>query len=301
MNFVQRPNIDCEKWDSLVARTSNAGIYNKSFFLDALADNWCIYVDQDYSRGIAIPFTQKLKYKIVYTPNFLRSVNFLGAINQSFAIEILNKIKNEFQVGELSIENTEFTIEGENRVFQRIDFFDSHNVNTQSKRMLKKFTQSDFSITNQVNLDKINEFLETNLFQRLEGLNKSDLLVFRKLMNKLEEHKLLFKYAVYNSKNELKGCALFMQTDDKLTYIKGVATNDAMKEGAMYALLNYSINLAKENNLVFDFGGSNIDSVKQFYTNLGGRDVTYYRTKWGKLPVYYQIAKYIYHYFGKIK
>jgi hypothetical protein len=301
MNFVQRPQINSQKWDLLVAKTEHAGIYNYSYFLDSVCENWSIYVDDKYTMGIAIPFTKKLNYKIVYTPNFLRSVNFLGDITPDKAFTILSEIKKEFKSGDLSIENTSFAIEGETRVYQKVNSPIEISINTLSKRMLKKFEQSQLRISSNVELENIFSFLEFHLFQRIEGLTNSDLIVFKKLMNQLNELQLLRKYVVFDSKNELKGCSLLFEKDGRLTYIKGVANSKAMKEGAMYALLFQSLNLAKENNLVFDFGGSNIDSIRRFYSNLGGQDMNYYRIKWGNLPIYYKIAKYIYHFFRKLK
>lgn len=299
MNFIQRPQINCEKWDLLVASTENSSIYNYSFFLDSVCENWCILVDEEYSKGIAIPFTNKLNYKIVYTPNFLRTVDFLGITMHDEGLELINMIKNEFLVGDLSIGNSDFIFDSESRVYQEIKFADIRIINTLSKRMLKKFDQSQLSISSNVELASVISFLETHLFQRIEGLTNSDFNLFKKLINKLNDLQLLKKFGVYDSNQTLKGCTLFMQTDEKLIYIKGVASSDALKEGAMYALINQSINTAKEKNLDFDFGGSNIQSIKQFYSNLGGRDVTYSRIKWGKVPVFYQIAKYIYNYFRK--
>jgi hypothetical protein len=301
MNFIWRPQIDIVKWDSLVARTKHASIYNYSYFLDSVCENWCVYVDEDYSVGIAIPFTNKLQTKIVYTPNFLRYVDFLGEINQDNITSILIAIKNEFKSGDLSIGNQGYKIEGDTRVYQQITTSNEISINTLSKRMLKKFEQSKLEISSNVELEIVFSFLETNLFQRIQSLSNSDFNVFKKLIIKLNDLQLLKKYGVFDSQNEMKGCGLFLQTNDKLIYLKGVATSEAMKEGAMYALLNHSIVLAKENNLVFDFGGSNIQSIKQFYSNLGGEDVTYYRIKWGKERIFYRIAKYIYHYFRKKK
>jgi N-acetylglutamate synthase-like GNAT family acetyltransferase len=300
MKFVYRPQIDSEKWDLLVASTKHAGIYNYSYFLDLVCENWCVFIDENYSMGIAIPYTNKLSFNIVYTPNFLRGVNFLGEPNQEIAFKILNRIKKEFKVGDLSIDSGIYSLDGETRVYQQVKFPTVRTINTLSKRMLKKFDQSDLYISTIIDLDKALYFIEHNLFQRIEGLKKSDFIVFKKLMHKLNENLFLTKLAVYDSNDELKGCALFLKTKEKLTYMKGVASPESLKEGVMYALLNQLINTAKENNLIFDFGGSNIDSIRQFYTNLGGQDVPYYRIMWGRLPVYYKIAKYIYHYFRKI-
>jgi len=301
MNFILRPHIDVEKWDYLVAKTRYAGIYNYSYFLDSVCENWCIYVDEHYSVGIAIPFTNKLKTKLVYTPNYLRCLNLLGEINQKKIEAILKEIKNEFSSGDLAIENLEYELNGKTRVYQQISRTHEIQINTLSKRMLKKFDQSQLRISSNVELESVFSFLESNLFQRIQGLTKSDFILFKKLIINLNNLKMLKICGVVNSQNEFKGCSLFVQTKEKLIYIKGVASQDAMKDGAMYAMLFKNINEAHDNNLDFDFGGSNINSIKQFYSNLGGQDTLYSRIIWGNQPLYYKIAKYIYHFIGKFK
>lgn len=301
MNFILRPHIDVEKWDYLVAKTRNAGIYNYSYFLDSVCENWCIYVDEHYSVGIAIPFTNKLKTKLVYTPNFLRCLNFIGEINQEKIGAIIKEIKNEFSSGDLAIENLEYELNGETRVYQQVSRTHEILINTLSKRMLKKFDQSQLRISSNVELESVFLFLESNLFQRIQGLTKSDFILFKKLIVNLNNLKMLKVCGVINSQNEFKGYSLFIQTSEKLIYIKGVVSQDAMKDGAMYAMLFNYMNVARENDLTFDFGGSSIDTIRQFNLNLGGQDALYSRIIWGNQPLYYKIAKYIYHFTGKFK
>jgi hypothetical protein len=301
MNFIQRQQIDCKKWNKLVDNTANATVYNKSFFLDVVSENWCIYVDENYTKGLAIPFTQKLNCKSVYTPNFLRCLNFLGDINQEFAIQVIEAIKGEFLVGNLSLEGLDIYLEGEMRVYQKISSFEDHSLNNLSNRMIKKFSNSGLRISEDVKIAELLTFLEFNLFTRIDGLNKSDFLIFKKLITSLNEMHLLKSYVACDIENNLKGCVLLIQTSNNLTYIKGVSSSESMKQGVMYGLMNHAFSLAKDNKLIFDFGGSNVDSIRQFYTNLGGRDANYVRIKWGEFPIYYKIAKYIYHFIGKLK
>jgi hypothetical protein len=301
MNLIHRQHIDCDRWNKLVDKTAHATIYNKSFFLDVVSENWCIYVDEDYSKGIAIPFTQKLNYKCVYTPNFFRCLNFLGEITNEIASQIIEDVKREFSVGNLSIDYCGILLEGEERVYQKIGSFEGYTLNNLSKRMLKKFNQSGLSISEEINLSDSLSFLELNLFQRIEGLSKSDFAIFRKLINTLNDLKLLKKYAIYDQGNSIKGCILLVQSTYALIYIKGVASSEDMKQGAMYGLMNQAISLAKDNHQTFDFGGSNIDSIRQFYKNLGGEDSKYVRITWGEFPLYYKIAKYLYRYLRKLK
>ena len=55
--------------------------------------------------------------------------------------------------------------------------------------------------------------------------------------------------------------------------------------------LNSAIEYAKENNLKFDFGGSNIEGVKRFNYNLGGIDEVYFMHIQNNGPAWFKLAK----------
>ena len=62
MKIIERAYIDVVKWDQLVDR-ENGLVFNCSYYLDAVAENWCIYVNEEYTSGIALPYVVRLKKK----------------------------------------------------------------------------------------------------------------------------------------------------------------------------------------------------------------------------------------------
>ena len=79
MELISKNNIDRKRWDQLVESTPGATVYNRSLFLDALAEDWCVVIIGEYQAGMAIPFTRRMGVKGIYTPNFIRSLNWLGS------------------------------------------------------------------------------------------------------------------------------------------------------------------------------------------------------------------------------
>ena len=80
--------------------------------------------------------------------------------------------------------------------------------------------------------------------------------------------------------------------------MKSACEEAAKKEGAMYYLMGETINAAKEDYRTFDFGGSNVNSVREFYCKFGAVDRYYYEYQIGKAPGWFQTAKSI---FQKVK
>jgi hypothetical protein len=299
MHFLQRKDIDCEKWNQLVDQTPNALIYNKSIFLDVLADNWSIYVNDVYSKGIAIPFTRKMNVNTVYTPNFIRSLDVLGISSGNILNDFINSESLRFSAGNLML-NTQVESDGTNRKkFQEILFHNDFEINTLAKRMLKKFDSSEFEITHSVSLDLVLELFKVELFPRISNLNKKDFNLFTNLLIELDKQGVLKTNGALNNKNQLIAVAVFVEYKNRVTYMKGVANKEFMKCGVMYALLNNQILKTRERNFDFDFGGSNLESIARFYKNLGGTDQFYSCYEWGKLPRYYTLIRGIYHKLNK--
>jgi hypothetical protein len=295
MHFLQREDIDCEKWNRLVDQTPNAQIYNKSFFLDILAENWCIYTDDNYSKGLVIPYSTKLNVKLAYTPNFIRSFDVLGDDSAGLLSDFIQKDVFKFKSGNLifNVQNNPYL--SSNKKYQEILYMDDFEMNTLSKRMLKKFNSFDYVMEESVSLDQILTFLKTELFPRINNLKNKDFNLFSELLKELKKQGVLKTNCVLDKDHELIAVAVFMEYKNKVTYVKGVATNDSMKNGAMYAVLYNQIVKSRELHFDFDFGGSNLDSIAQFYKNLGGKDHYYSSFEWGKLPRYYKFIRGIYH------
>ena len=114
MRLLDRKHIDLEKWDNLVAQ-SGATVFSTSAYLDAVAQNWCVLVDDEYSKGIAIPYTNRFNVKIAYTPVFLRYVEL---IHGDFDEHVMDLIKSFFPIGELNLRHV--TVHGNSKHFQEL-------------------------------------------------------------------------------------------------------------------------------------------------------------------------------------
>ena len=301
MQFVQRPNIDCTKWDELVSNSPQSSIYSQSFFLDATCQNWCLYVSLDYSKGIAIAFTEKLKKKIAFTPNFIRYLDFIGPFSDNDIDEFITEVQKEFKVGQIAINYNGFKITDSIASYQVLDFNIENNYNNLAKRMLKRFDKSKLVFSNSPDFTLVLNLIENELSTRIKTLNRSDFDRFDLLIHQLFLNNQLFFYGIYNSTNTLVAGAFFSQFNGRITYIKGASLKEYMQEGSMYKLLHEGIEFARTNNFIFDFGGSNIANISQFFNYLGGKNRTYSILKWGREPFYYRLVKFIYHKLTKFR
>mgnify|MGYP006079361549 CR=1 FL=1 len=287
MKIVERKNIDTVKWDSLVEKTKGAGFYSYSWYMDAVAENWCVLVNHDYSEGIALPYTTRLGVDKLYAPIFVSYVEFLGSQLNVKSYEEIIKIR--FKNIYLSTKQKLFTNNSEEYVTQKIEAKSQRVLSSQAKRMLKKAEKNNYAT---IKGDQFNAILETvreELTDKYVGITKQSLNTLEILMKAAKSQGVLSCY-------ELKqgGGIVCLENESQIFYLKGTVTEEVKKNGGMYLALNSAIETAVSNNKVFDFGGSRISGVKKFNSNLGGEDISYYFLEENKAPLWHKVISKIY-------
>ena len=246
MRFIAREHIDVEKWVQLL-QLNHASVFSYPFYLDATAENWGVFVDENYSKGIALPYSIRLGQKIAYVPLFGRYLDVLG----DFGEQEFSLLKNEIQVGSIC-----FTSD-----FGNLDTFTVKNhqilnelrLNTLAKRKIKSFEKLNynFEFSNQKDdlLSLIHEELafKIHVFKHLNPLSElsRQLMIENKLgVLRCESHE-----------HVLVGGLLFIELEERIIYLKGAFREVEKKQGgmylAMYQLIQYSLKKGK----LFDFGG----------------------------------------------
>ena len=75
-------------------------------------------------------------------------------------------------------------------------------------------------------------------------------------------------------------------------YLLGDSNEDHKKKGVIYGLMDFGIQKAQSKGMLnFDFGGSNIESVADFYKKFGAVDIYYTRVHWDKRPLWFKIIQ----------
>ena len=121
-------------------------------------------------------------------------------------------------------------------------------------------------------------------------MNDKSLTSLEALVKSLKKDQLL-KVVAVRKENTIVGGLFLVEFNHSLLYLKGAFTPDSKKEGAMYGVMQYAIELAKAQNKRFDFGGSRVEGVRRFNVNLGGKDVTYHSFEWDNSPLWFKILK----------
>lgn len=284
MKIVQRKDIDVKLWDEKIANSSlqNPTMYSK--VLDICADHWCAIVTDDYSFMWPLTFSKKLNVKRLRQQSFGRQVDYLG--NEQDFLRAIEIAKKEFPIAEIGVSNVS-GIETTRR-FQKLMLSADLDYSKNTKRILKKNIGIEIS-----EIGKIDEFIqiyETNSFQKFKQ-SKENPTKLKDLITHLSNEKKCETFGIYNNERLVAGISLIY---DKKTcyYLIGDADMESKKQGLMFVLMDYAIRKAQEKGFTyFDFGGSNVNSVANFYHKMGGNDFYYSYLHWNRAPFWYKLAK----------
>jgi len=283
MKFIEQDEINAGKWDVLV-QNQKASFFSYSWYLDAVAENWCLLVDEEYTKGIALPYTKRMGVEILYVPIFSRAMHAIGELLDSD----VEQIKNRFKVIELATTTNVFGADSK-RVHQSITDFENRKLSSQAKRSLKKAVNSGISVTNNTSFDAVTCAIEEELQDKFLGVDAERISRLKKLFQS-SENKGALKIFEVSDGQETGGIACLVN-DSELLYLKGACPESLKKNGGMYLALNSAIEFAQEQNLKFDFGGSNVEGVQRFNKNLGGIDQEYFYFESNAAPFWFQWAR----------
>jgi len=284
VKIIEREHIDENKWNALVDRTPDASFFSHTWYLDATAEQWCALVNEDYSAGIALPFSKRLGVETLYTPIFVRYVEWLG---QKQELESAAKIIRErFTNMHISMRQKMLGVGYEEYVYQEIGKNTERKIGSQAKRMFKKAEKNGLAIHQSTDYSSISKVVGAELKNKFAGIDKNSLLALDKLFAAGQNENVLKAFTI----GEEGGIVCF-EKGDRILYLKGTVTHETKSNGGMYLALNTAIESALEQKKTFDFGGSRSEGVMRFNHNLGGEDVEYYSYKVDKTPFWFKFAR----------
>ena len=284
--LVERADLDVQKWDELVARTENAALFSFSYYLDAVAENWCALVDENYSVGIALPYSVRAKQHILYTPIFVSYLEILGSLEDTrsmkdFIFANFKIIEAEFKQPILDTPTEVFTT-------QLLD--PSQKRKGQVNRMLNKAKRFELEVVRSTDWQRVFAFIESELGGKFSGMTSISLERLKKAYSAAEQ-KNAIQVVEIRKNSECVGGIICLESDAQLLYSKGATVDVSKENGGMYAAIDAAIQVATETNKQFDFGGSRVEGVRRFNTSFGGTDLEYFSYRIDKSPLWFRLLR----------
>jgi hypothetical protein len=289
LKLVERKHINIERWDALVESTPSASVFSLSAYLDAVAENWSVLVDDEYRAGMVLPFAVRFGVKTLYTPIFARYTEWLGLPLQGE--QIVEEIRKYFPEAQFNFNGDLPGLTSNEFVFQVIEpGKERATYGSQAKRMLSKFEKSGMSIHESQEDEEVLARIRKELPSKVSALNDRSLDRLDQLISDLRKKGFLRILEVKDGEKTVGGIFL-VEFNKRVLYLKGAFAEKSKKEGAMYGAMDFAIKMAMNRDLMFDFGGSRVDGVRTFNCNLGGKDQLYFEYRWDNAPRWFSWLK----------
>jgi hypothetical protein len=294
IRHLKREDINLQKWDECILRSTSPQIFGCSFYLDACCPDWSALILNDYEAVFPIYIKEKFFIKYISQPYFVRHFGIYSknqTIDLTPWIEALNNFAKYIQINVFNLTDLIFGffhfIKTEKK-YQMINLNHNYelirnNYSVSHIRKLKKIASletsfieiNDFSIY-------IKEFRNTVSEKNLKYTD-SHLSTLQNLMNELPKHcEVISKGLLLNG--ELVAGAYFVRYHNRLLYLKGFRKFNPENDGGMFLLFDYIIKENCDQDCLLDFGGSNDTNVRQFFKGFGAEDSVYLHLEKNNLP-----------------
>jgi hypothetical protein len=298
IRFLQRNEIDVEKWDRCILNASNGLIYARSFYLDTMAKNWSALVEGDYNAVMPLTWNRKYGFSYLYQPAFTAQLGlFVNDPADQKLIELfISHLKKYFMFCEIHLNYA-----NNPREFIRRTNYELYLGNPYTeirtgykKRLLENLAESE---KNQMIYSRPDNFSSAILLFRQEyGKRFSHVKArhykqFELLCHKLSELKMLFVRQVSDPSGNLLSSSIFFKDERRIYNIMSVTLKAGRDKRSQFFLLDQLFREFSTNDLIFDFEGSEVPGIAEFYRKFGPVLSSYPFLRYNSLPFPFRLFK----------
>jgi len=293
IKFLKRNEIDIERWDRCISEAANGQIFAYSYYLDTCCKHWGALIEGDYESVFPIAWDHKFGISYLFQPHYTRHFGIYGKnIEEKHISLYLQHLPKQFNYLDFSIIQKNIaankSIATETKVYQQLTLNASYDeikkkYSDNLKRNLKKSEGENYQITSDFSHEIIIEEFRKLKNEKDLDYSEKNLDTLGKLMQVISDRGNSYKMGVMNGEELIAG-AFFMETNNRIIYLKGFTKEEGKKNGAMHLLFDRFIQQNAGSNKTFDFGGSNVSGVARFYKNFGATDSVYLHLHQNKLP-----------------
>ncbi len=304
ISYIKHSDIDKERWDKRIAESANQLIYAYSYYLDLMSKNWDALILNDYEAVMPLTWNKKFGISYLRQPAFTQQLGIFGNIffDEKVTESFINKALKIFPFAEINLNYANEYKDGAtnkcnlilplNRSFQEIE-------KNFRKDFVSKLKNNNLIYEPANDAESVIELFRENYDHKLRiALNTyHDWFL---LCNQLQSRGQILVRKVSTAEGQLISTALFLKDNRRIYYVMSTTLPAGRKQQANYFLLYQTIKEFAEQDLIFDFEGSEIPSIKSFFLKFGAVEQPYPFVKINNLSFPKKLLKNGYDYLKKI-
>ena len=290
IRFLNRAEIDSEKWDRCIQESSNGMIYARSFYLDTMAKNWSAFISGDYDLVMPLTWNRKFGFTYLYQPAFTAQLGIFCRFQAISVLEnFINEIKIRYLFAEIHLNFENITLEYPLRANYVLDLGKSYleirkEYSTRMLDYLKKSEFNELSYQPSEAYSSAMTIFKTHYGNRLRHLRNRDYRNFENLCRLLSERKMIFAREVRDKSGNLLCINIFFQDEKRIYNIMPVTLPSGKDLRAQFYLVDMLIKEFATQNMILDFEGSEIPGIAAFYMKFGSFNQPYPFLRFNRLP-----------------
>jgi len=298
LQIIPSHKIDNAKWEACLAANANGLIYASFAYLNSMADNWSGLIINDYESIMPLPWRRKWSVTYLYTPPFIQQLGLIG--NTSLVDENILKAINKFtKYGDYFLNFPNELLPLNSTLSSKCNYILDLSVGYDS---IKKGYSNELSgylkranaagsEYNDANVKDAIDLYQKHYQTRMPHLQLEDFERYKTLCLSLEKEGKAFAKEVLDESGNQLAIALFLKDGKRIYNLMPTTLADGRKQFAMHFLLDSLFQEYAQQQLLFDFEGSDLAGVKKFYEQFGSINQPYTHWHFNNLPWLLKLIK----------
>ncbi|HEX4888164.1 MAG TPA: GNAT family N-acetyltransferase [Luteibaculaceae bacterium] len=300
LKWIDRADLDRSRWQQETAACETPFAYD--WVLDSVCENWAVVGREEGHFLKAFAFRRKWGFSWVYQPFFVRLIEPIQEPTAAEWRAIYRLLDSRtrywhFQTSSTAAPEAVPGIAVHMRQYQQLSLGSTHEENrarySQNAKRILKSNKAESLVIRDLSAEEFLSFFRKHTQSKIGDLRELDIGRLRQLILTSLQRGRGMVTGCFDG-NELLACGYFLESDQRAVYIKGSTSAEGQQKGAMYVLMDHALATYTGRKSVFDFGGSSIESIADFFKKFGATDHTYYRVE--RQPSFFvSFARWLYH------
>ena len=297
IRIIKRRDLDLQKYDSCIDASLQSRIFAFSWYLDIAVEQWQVAILNDYEAVMPLPVRQKFGISYVYPPFWILE---LGIFARSPIDELvfIEKIKKEFRWIELRLNssntfdlNSDFGLKMQ---YQQLSLSDKleriqNAYRKDRKKDLRKARDSGLTLKWDDDSNHLIDLFKNNIGERTSNIAESDYRILKEVISiccKKGSGRVL---SVYAADGSLVASSFVLLHKKTCTILVSATDFSNRNNGANTVMIDVLIKEYCGKYELFNFGGSSIHSVGEYFKSFGAHTIEYPFISWKKHPKLFKL------------
>ncbi|MFT5513240.1 MAG: hypothetical protein ACI8SE_001646 [Bacteroidia bacterium] len=289
LRYIKHIDIDKQRWDKTIADSNNPRIYAESWYLDVTTNNcWDAVILNDYEAVMPLPYNRKLfGVHQIYRPFFTQQLGVFSTdstIDISAFIQTIPKKFLRLQYPFHSKNDVEGATKRTNLVLPLSLPYSQLQANF-SASLRKRIRRSNtLQLEETADISAVIQFYKDQLEHKVK-LGDVGYRIAQKLFSEAYRHKSAKIYRLLDD-GEVLAMGVFLVKYNRVINVFGASANSKTHPNTMSALLSKVMEKYAESNNTFDFEGSDLPGIKDYFLSFGSKEENYSTFHYNRLPVW---------------